>query len=99
MERNQRNLETYTTDEKHQGSQLYPIGGIHHGSHIIKIERATGAIEQRDAIEQQSAREEGCKDILGSSLSRLLIFLGKSYQGCHRDRRQFQSNEEHQEVA
>ncbi len=49
-------------------------------SHIAKVERAGGSIDERDAIEHHAAGERRHQDILRSTLSRVLLPLVEGHQ-------------------
>ena len=66
---------------------------------VAEIELSCGAVEHRDAVEHDAAREGRCEDVLGCCLCRLLLVLVESHEACHRHACHLESEEEHKEVA
>ena len=66
---------------------------------FVEVERAAGAIDEGDAVEQESAREEGGEDVLGSGFGAFPVLLGEGHEGGHGHGGELQADEEHEEVA
>ena len=98
MEGHERNLEGQSREEEDQRHDLERRTG-EPLRHVVEIERADGAVQERDAVEHQSAGEQRAEDVFGSGLGRMAAVLVERHQTGRRDRRQFQPEEEHQEIA
>lgn len=98
VEGHERELEAQTGEEEDQRHNLKRRAGDE-GHHVVEVERAGGAVEERDAVEHQTAREEGAEDVFGTRLGRVVLVLVEGDQAGHRHRGQLEPDEEEQEVG
>ena len=98
MEGHERNLEAKPREEEDQGHHLQRRT-VDAGGHVAEIERPGRSVEERDAVEHQSAREQRAEDVFGPRLGRIAFVFVEGHQTGHRDRSQLQTDEEQQEVA
>ena len=98
MEGHERNLETESREEEDQGHHLQ-WRTVDAGGHIVEIERSGRTVEERDAVEHQSARKQRAEDVFGPCLGRIAFVFVEGHQAGHRHGGQLQPDEEQQEVA
>ena len=84
MEGHQRDFEAHAGNEKHKTENGEEVG-LDGPANGIEIEGATSAIDERNAIEQKTGREEGQQDELGTGLGALHAFLVVGNEGSHGD--------------
>ena len=98
VEGHQGDLEAHAGEEEHQGHHLQRAA-VQGGGDVLEVEGARGAVDQREAEQQQGAAEHRRQDVLGACLGTLMAVFVKCYQRCHGDAGRLQADEEHQEVA
>ncbi len=101
MEGNQRDLEAEPHDEERDPGQQHRARR-RNGDRIpdaAQIERAGGAVHERDPVEEEPRREGAQKEVLERALDRSKPRPAKARQYIHSDRHELQPHEDRDQVA
>ena len=99
MEGNERNLEAHARDEEHEAEDAQHAVARKQYADFAEIERARSSVDERHAIEEQRAGEEGEQDELRAGLGTLEAALVERHERRHGHGSEFETDEEHEEVA
>ncbi len=102
MEGNKRELETDSGNHEREGAdEKTRCGAFRHGcANVVEVERtAREGIYERETHQQNSRREDSCKNVLDSGLVALVVTLVECHHGCERQRGGLKTDYEDEEVA
>ena len=99
VEGNERYLEAHARDEEHEAEDAQHAVARKQCADFAEIERARGSVDERHAIEEQCAGEEGEQDELRAGLGTLEAALVERHECRHGHGGEFKADEEHEEVA
>ncbi len=98
VERNEREFEAQADEEEGEGHEL-DGRAVELCRDIGEIERAGGAVDEREPVERESGGEDGRKDVFGRRLGGLVAVFVVGHEGRRRNGGQLDSDEVHEEMA
>ena len=100
VEGNQRKFESHTGQHEYNrgDEQRRAVGRDGYGN-IAEVERTRNSVEEREAQQEESRRKDSRKEVFGTGLIRLAVFLGKGDECSHRQRSGLEPDKEEQEVT
>ena len=102
VERHSAHFERETRHDEDQAEHQHLVAnlaGIDGLEHLTDVQRARGAVEHRHAIQQETTGHRAQHEILHRRLDRAFVVTAQCHQGIARQRQQFQSEVDHQEVV